>query len=152
MAGILVHGNSGEFALTAGVPQSACQVKSAANQRNVIRQIKLLGKMPAGGTDTPVKVRATYSSSNFGTFSGGVYAKIDQSTPENITATFGGRASVEPTSPTDLAMIWEFNPQIWTVEPWIKELSIPVPGGSSVQFELTSAATPTVAVEIFWEQ
>lgn len=152
MAGNIWTGNSGEFALTANTAQSTCQVKAASNARQVIRQIKIMGKQPAGGTDAVVKVRATYSSANYGTFAGGVYAMRDQSQPESITATFGGRASAEPTSPTDLAMLWEFNPQIWTSEAWVKELSIPVPGGKSVQFELLSTETPTVSVELCIEQ
>lgn len=152
MAGLLCHGTSGEVALVASTAKSLCQVKAPTNQRLLIRSIRMFGKAAAGGTDTPVKVRLTYSSANFGTFSGGVYAKADPTTDETAQATFGGSASVEPTTPTDLGLYWELQPQSGIEEFLPLAAPIVIPGGKSVQFECTSTGTPTIVVTVGVEE
>ena len=145
MAGLLAFTTSGEVALVASTAKSVLQVKAPANQRILIREIAFYGKQPAGGTDTPVKVRMTRSTANFGTFSAATATKNDAGAGETLQATYGTNASVEPTAPTDTGRLWEFSPQNGIIEPFPLEQPIIVPGGQSVQFEMTSVATPTVA-------
>lgn len=152
MAGLLCRVNSGEVALVASTAKSVLQIKPAANQRVLVKTLRLLGKQPAGGTDTPVKVRLTRSTANFGTFSAATAAKNNPSNGETIQTTCGANASVEPTSPTDGGLWWEFQPQSGVIEPLSQGLWIEVPGGQSVQFEATSTGTPTVMFEVDFEE
>jgi len=152
MAGLLATATSGEVALVASTAKSVLQIKAPANQRILIRQIEFYGKQPAGGTDTPVKVRMTRSSANFGTFSAAVASKNDFGAGETLQGTYGANASVEPTSPTDSGRLWEFNPQTGAAFILPPDQPIIVPGGQSVQFEMTSGATPTVVATAVVEE
>jgi hypothetical protein len=152
MAGLLCFVNSGECALVASTPKSLLQLKSATNQRVVVKGLKLLGKQPAGGTDTPVKIRMTRSTANFGTFSSATPGKANPSDGETIQTTCGSNASVEPTSPTDSGLWWEVQPQSGTIECLPPDQVIEVPGGQSIQFECTSVATPILLITAIFEE
>lgn len=152
MAGVLAHVNSGEVTLVAATAKSCLQIKAAANQRVLIKGLKLMGKQPAGGTDTPVKIRMTRSTANFGTFSSATPAKNDPNDAETIQTACGSNATVEPTSPTDGGMWWEVQPQSGVIEFLPPGMEIKVPGGQSVQFEATSPATPVILVMASFEE
>lgn len=152
MAGQLCHVNSGEVALVAATSKSVLQVKAAANQRVLIRQLRFFGKQPAGGTDTPVKVRMTRSSANFGTFSAATPGKNNPSNGETVQTTCGANASAEPTTPSDSGLWWEVQPQLGVEEFLPINQPIEVPGGQSVQFECTSPGTPTVMLECSFDE
>lgn len=152
MAGVLAHVNSGEVALVANTARSILQIKAPTNQRLLIRALRLFGKQPAGGTDTPCKVRLTRSTANFGTFSAATASKNDPSDSETLQATCGANASVEPTSPTDGGLWWELQPQSGIIELLPPDQVIKIPGGQSAQFEFTSIATPTVILTASYEE
>jgi hypothetical protein len=154
MAGVIAHVNSGECTLVASTAKSLLQIKAATNQRVLIRGLKIMGKQPAGGTDTPVKIRLTRSTANFGTFTSATPSKNDPSDGETLQTTCGSNATVEPTSPTDGGLWWEVQPQSGIIEFEPPDLVIKVPGGQSVQFEATSAAsnTPVVLVTATFEE
>lgn len=152
MAGLLCYVNSGEVALVASTPKSVLQLKAPTNQRLLIKTLRFMGKQPAGGTDTPVKVRMTRSSANFGTFSAATPGKNNPSDAETIQTTCGANATVEPTSPTDSGLWWEFQPQSGLIEPLPMDAAIEIPGGQSVQFEATSGATPTLMFTVAFEE
>jgi len=150
MAGLYLNVTSGEFALTANTAQSL-QVKAPANQRLVIRGIRIFGKSAAGGTDVPVKVRMTQSSANFGSGSAAVVGKNNQIDPETAQGTYT-LLTTEPTSPTDGGIEWEVQPQSGIIEFLAPKLEIPVPGGKAVNFQFTSVATPTMTITLAVEE
>jgi hypothetical protein len=152
MAGVLFHVNSGEVALVASAAKSCLQVKAAANQRVLVKGLRIMGKQPAGGTDAVVKVRMTRSTANFGTFSAATPNKANPSNGETIQTTCGSNASAEPTSPTDGGILWEIQPQSGVIEFYAPGLEIHVPGGQSVQFEATSTGTPTLTITATCEE
>jgi hypothetical protein len=152
MAGVLAHVTSGEVALVANTAKSCLQILAANNQRVLIRALRFTGKQPAGGTDTPVKIRMTRSTANFGTFTSATPHKNDPNDGETIQTTCGSNASVEPTSPTDGGIWWELQPQSGIIEFLPPDSLIKVPGGQSVQFEATSVATPTITLTATFEE
>jgi hypothetical protein len=152
MAGVLAHVNSGECSLVANAPKSILQIKAPTNQRLIVRSIRIFGKQPAGGTDTPVKIRLTRSTANFGTFTGATAQKNDPNDAETLQATCGANASAEPISPTDGGLWWELQPQTGIIEPLAPGQEIKIPGGQSAQFEFTSPGTPTVIIEVTYEE
>ncbi len=145
MAGVGVYVNTGLVALVAATPKSLLQIKAPANQRLIIKTLRMLGDQSAGGTDAPVKVRMTQSSASFGTFSAATAGKQDSTNPETLQGTYGTNATVEPTTPTDSGLEWYVQPQGGIIEMLGSDQWIPVPGGHSVQFECTSPGTPSLA-------
>lgn len=152
MAGVLCHVNSGEVALVASTAKSVLQVKAAANQRVLIKSLRILGKQAAGGVDPVVKVRMTRNSASFGTFSAATPSKNDPTDSETVQTTAGANATVEPTTPTDGGLWWEVQPQVGVIESFAPGQEIKVPGGQSVQFECTSTGTPTLMIEATFEE
>lgn len=144
MAGLGFNANSGEVTLAAGVAKTVLQVKAPANQRVLIRSLRLMGKQPAGGTDTPAKVRLTRSVANFGTGSGVTLAKTNPTNTETLQSSAFSNFTVEPTAPTDGGEWWEVQPQSGVIEYLPRDGPIEIPGGQSAQFEATSVATPTL--------
>jgi hypothetical protein len=152
MAGVLAHVTSGEVTLVANTAKSCLQIKAANNQRVIIRALRFTGKQPAGGTDTPLKLRLTRSTANFGTFSAATPSKNDPTDSETIQTTCGSNASVEPTSPTDGGIWWELQPQSGIIEFLPPDMLIKVPGGQAVQFEATSPGTPIITLTATFEE
>lgn len=148
MAGVLANVNSGEVSLVAATAKTVLQLKAPANQRLLIQSVRILGKQPAGGTDTPIKVRLTQSSANFGTGSAATPGKNNPSDSETLQASASSNFSVEPTSPTDSGEWWEVQPQAGIIEFLPPGKEIVVPGGHAVNFECTSAATPVLLVTL----
>ena len=152
MAGVVAHVNSGEVALVANTAKSILQIKAPANQRVVVKGVRLFGKAPAGGTGVPVKIRMTRSTANFGTFSAATPGKNDSSDSETLQATAGANATVEPTTPTDTGLIWEVPDQSGIIEFSPPGLEIRIPGGTALNIECTSTGTPTVAAQVTYEE
>jgi hypothetical protein len=152
MAGVKAHVTSGEVTLVANTAKSCLQIKAAANQRVIVEALRITGKQPAGGTDTPVKIRMTRSTANFGTFSSATVGKNDPTDSETLQTTYGANASVEPTAPTDGSLWWEVQPQSGLIEFYPPDMRIEVPGGQSVQFEATSNATPIITMTATTEE
>lgn len=152
MAGVLLHVNSGEVALVANTPKTVLAIKAPTNQRLLIRGLKFLGKSAAGGTDVPVKVRLTRSTANFGTGSTATPAKNDPNDGETVQSTAASNFTVEPTSPTDGGLCWEFSPQGGIMESLPPDVLLKVPGGQSVQFEMTAPGAATALVTITYEE
>jgi hypothetical protein len=152
MAGLMLLGNSGEVTLVASTAKSLLQIKAPANQRVVVHSIRMTGQQAAGGTDTPLKLRMTRSTANFGTFSPVTPGKQNPSDGETVQSTWGSNASVEPTSPTDSGLWWNWQPQAGIIEFLPPGMKIEIPGGQSVQFEATSGATPIVLLTIGAEE
>lgn len=152
MAGVLCHVNSGEVALVAATAKSVLQVKAAANQRVIVRGIRIMGKQPAGGTDAVVKIRLTRNAANFGTGSVATPAKNDPTDSETLQTTANSNFTVEPTTPTDGGLWWEVQPQSGVIESLAPGMEIKIPGGQSIQFEATSAGTPTLMIEVDYEE
>jgi hypothetical protein len=146
MAGVLFHGNSGEVALVAATAKTVYQIKAASNQRVLVVALRLLGKQPAGGTDTPIKVRMTRSTANFGTGTAVTLGKNDPGDAETLQTTAAANFTVEPTSPTDSGLWWEIQPQSGVIEFLPPGLEIKIPGGQAVNFECTSTGTPTILI------
>jgi hypothetical protein len=152
MAGVECHVTSGEVAMVASTPKSVLQIKAAANQRAIIRSLRVFGKSPAGGVDTPFKLRVTRSTANFGTFSSATPGKDDPTDSETVQTTAGANATVEPTTPTDSGFWWEVQPQSGLIELLPPDQPLKVPGGQSIQFEVTSVGTPTVLITAGYEE
>jgi hypothetical protein len=152
MAGLILHGNSAECTLVANTAKSLLQIKAPTNQRVNLFGLKIMGKQSAGGTDAVVKVRMTRSTANFGTFSAVTPGKVNPANGETIQSTWGGNASVEPTSPTDSGLWWEIQPQSGVIEFIPPDFRDQIPGGQSVQFEFTSTGTPTLIVTVYADE
>ncbi len=152
MAGVIAHVTSGEVALVASTAKSCLQIQAANNQRVLVRALRITGKQPAGGTDTPVKVRMTRSTANFGTFTAATPHKNDPTDSETLQTACGSNASIEPTSPADGGIWWEIQPQSGIIEFLPPDMLIKVPGGQSVQFEATSGGTPTLTFTATFEE
>lgn len=152
MAGLILTVNSGEVALIAATPKTVLQIKAPANHRLKLRNVKLFGKQPAGGVDTPVKVRLTRSTASFGTGSAATPGKIDPAMAETVQSTAAANFTVEPTSPTDTGVEWEVQPQSGVIEPQIPGQELVIPGGQALNFEATSVATPTVLFTATYEE
>jgi hypothetical protein len=152
MAGVLAHVNSGEVALTAATAKTLLQLKAPTNQRLIVKGLKLMGKQPAGGTDTPVKIRLTRSTANFGSGAAATASKNDPNDGETLQATCYAALTTEPTSPTDGGLWWEVQPQSGVIEFLPPGMEIKIPGGQSAQFEATSVATPTLMICASYEE
>jgi hypothetical protein len=152
MAGLLLHVNSGEAALVSATAKTMLQIKAPANQRLLIKELRIFGKQPAGGTDAVVKVRMTRSTTNFGTGTSATPGKNNPSNGETPQSSCYGNFTVEPTSPADGGLWWELQPQSGIIEFQPAGMAIEVPGGASVQFEFTSAVTPTVMMQASYEE
>lgn len=152
MAGVLAHVNSAEVALVASTAKTVLQIKAATNQRVLIKGLKLFGKQAAGGTDAVVKVRMTRSTASFGTGTAATPGKNDPNDGETIQTTCAGNFTVEPTSPTDSGLWWELQPQSGIEEFIPPGMEIKIPGGQSVNFEMTSTGTPTVLLTASFEE
>lgn len=152
MAGLNLQITSGEVALVAATAKTILQIKAPANQRLLVTGLKLLGKAAAGGTEVPVKVRVTRNSANFGTGTSATPAKLNPSNGETVQSTAASNFTIEPTTPTDTGVTYEFSPQSGYAEflpfdkPW------EVPGGQSLQVEATSTGTPTIAVSLSYQE
>ncbi len=152
MAGVGFNVNSGEVALVAATPKTVLQIKAPANQRVLLKGLRLFGKAAAGGTGVPVKIRMTRSTANFGTLSAATPAKNDPTDDETLQTTAGANATVEPTTPTDSGIWWEVPDQSGVIEFLPPGQEIKIPGGQSVNFECTSTGTPTVMLQAFGEE
>ncbi len=152
MAGVLAHVNSGEVVLVAATARTALQLKAPTNQRVLIKGLKLMGKQAAGGTDTPVKIRLTRSTANFGSGAAATASKNDPNDGETLQATCFAGLTTEPTTPTDGGLWWEVQPQSGVIVFLPPGMEIKVPGGQSANFEVTSVATPTVMVCVSYEE
>lgn len=154
MAGLNLDVTSGEVALVAATAKTVLQVKAPSNQRLLVKGMKIMGKAAAGGTDTPTKVRITRNSSSFGTGTSGTPVKKNPSLSETIQSTSFYNFTIEPTSPTDAGVMYEVNPQTGLIEYFPFDQPIHVPGGQSLQVELTSpsGSTPTFAVTLSYEE
>ena len=152
MSALVCHVNSGEVTLVASTAKSVLQIKAPANQRVLLKAIKLFGKQPAGGTDTPVKIRLTRSTANFGTFSAATANKNNPSNGETIQTSCGANASAEPTAPTDGGLWWEVQPQSGVIEFLPPGLEVQIPGGQAINIECTSNGTPTVMITATFEE
>ena len=152
MAGLAFKVKSGEVALASGVAKTVLQVKAPANQRVLIKEVRIMGKQAAGGTDSVVKVRVTDSSANFGTAgSTPTPTKNNLGDPETVQTTAGASFSAEPTSPTDCGLEWEVQPQSAIIEPLM--IPIVINGGHAKNFELTApSGTPTLEVQVDCEE
>jgi hypothetical protein len=153
MALLHVRVSSGEVVMVAATAKTVLQIKAPANQRLVIKRLEVMGKQPAGGTDTPSKIRLTRSTANFGTATGA--ATTDKNNPSNgetLQGTYGYNFTAEPTSPTDAGRTWEVNPQLGVIDDLVQDKWIEVPGGQAINVEITAAATPTWVVDAFVEE
>lgn len=152
MAGVLAHARSAEAALVAATAKTMLQIKAATNQRAVIKALRLFGKQAAGGTDTVVLIRMTRSTANFGTGTTLTPNKNNPSNGETLQTTCSGNFTSEPTSPTDGGLAWEVQPQSGIIEFLPPGMDIEVPGGQAVNFECTSAGTPTMMLGASFEE
>lgn len=153
MAALTFHVNSGEVALAAATAKTVLQIKAPANQRVVVKGLRIFGKQAAGGSDPVVKVRMTRSTANFGTGTSATPGKNDPSDSETIQSTAASNFTVEPTSPTDSGLWWEFQPQLGIEEFLPLDMVIKIPGGQSVNFEMTTpSGTPTVMMTATCEE
>lgn len=152
MAGVLANATSGEVALVAATPKTVLQIKAAANQRVLLKALRITGKAAAGGTDTPVKVRLTRSTANFGTGTAVTPNKNDPTDDETLQTTVAKDFSVEPTTPTDAGVWWEVQPQSGVIEFLPPGMEIKIPGGQALNVEMTSTGTPTLAVSALYEE
>jgi hypothetical protein len=146
MAGILSWVSSGEVTMVSTTAKSVLQIKAPANQRILVRQLQIAGKAAAGGTDAVGKIRVTRSTANFGTFSSATPSKNNPSDSETLQVTAGSNATVEPTSPADGGWWYELNPQTGVVIVFPADKPLIVPGGQSLQFEITVSGTPIYVV------
>jgi hypothetical protein len=152
MAGLVLYVNGAETTLVAATAKTLLQVKAPTNQRLVVKGLKFMGKMAAGGTDPVVKIRLTRSTANFGTGTGATPAKANPSNGETVQSTAAGNFTVEPTSPTDGGLQWELQPQSGVIEFIPPGVWIDVPGGQSAQFEATSSGTPILCATAIYEE
>ncbi len=152
MAGLVCSATSGEVALVAATAKTVLQIKAPTNQRVTMKKLVITGKQAAGGTDAPVLVRLTRSTANFGTGTGVTPIKLDPGMGETVQSTSAKNFTVEPTSPTDALMSFEVQPQSGIIEPYGFGAEPKIPGGQSLNIELTSAATPTLTVTAIFEE
>jgi hypothetical protein len=154
MAGLKLSVTSGEVALVAATAKTLLQIKAPTNQRVLVKGLKVMGKSAAGGTDTPVKIRVTSSSANFGTAGATpTPGKRNPSNGETPQSTVGSNFSAEPTSPTDRGVLYEVSPQSGVIEPFPFDNPYEIPGGQSLQVEATApVGTPTIAVTLDYEE
>lgn len=153
MAGLYFQVTSGEVALVANTPKTVLQIKAPTNQRVKVKSIRIMGKQPAGGTDTPTKVRLTQSSANFGTSTGAAtIGKRNPVDPETIQTSAGYNFTAEPTTPTDSGDWWEVQPQSGAGESYYPGDEIIIPGGHALNIECTNPGTPTMTVTCICEE
>ena len=152
MAGLLLNVNSGEVTLVANTAKTVLQIKAPANQRLAVKSLRITGKQPAGGTDTPFKLRLTRSTSNFGTGTAQTPKANNPSFTETPQSSASQNFSVEPTGPADTNQWWEIQPQGGVIEFLPPGLDIPIPGGQSLNFEATSAGTPSFTLTAQYEE
>lgn len=152
MAALVCNVNSGEVTLAANTAKTILQVKAPTNQRVKLKSIGLFGKQPAGGSDTPVKVRATRSTANFGTGSAATPGKANPADAETIQSVCASNFSPEPTTPTDSGLVWYLQPQSGVMQSFPPGTEPEIPGGQAMSFEATSPGTPTIICEVQFEE
>lgn len=153
MAGNNCFPNSGECTLAANTAKTLLQIKAPTNQRLTLKTLRLLGKMPAGGTDPVVKIRLTRSTANFGTATGTMTpGKQNPSNGETLQGTYSQNFTTEPTSPSDSGLWLEVQPQAGIIEPLSIDQWIDIPGGQAVNVEATSSGTPVLLVSATVEE
>lgn len=152
MAGNRFTANSGSVA-TSTTPKSVIQVKAAANVAVLVHKLTLVGNAAFGGTDSPADVRLTRVASGgaFGTWTGSItLAKDDPARAETLQATASYNATGEPTS-TATGKAVKVNPE--TGYSRVFDPPLIIPGGASLQVEITAAAvTPSFQTELECEE
>src|SRR5579863_5399935 len=139
--------SSGECTLVAATEKTLLQLKAATNVPIKITKITPWGKQAAGGTDAPSKIRLTLSTANFGTATGTTTpGHKDPHYTETFQGTYSQNFTTEPTSPTDLTIWGELNPQLMVVDPQDILYPVIVPGGDAINIAATNAGTPIVGV------
>jgi hypothetical protein len=151
MAGLNYAAASGEITLTAATAKTLIQITAPANQAVKVKQINITGKQPAGGTDTPLKIRITRSTAG-GTATAGTAYKLDPARGETIQSVVKTAFTIEPTTPTDTWLWFEFQPQSGLFYPIPFGQDLIIPGGGQLNVEATSGSTPIVLASIVAEE
>ena len=154
MAGVIFTVATGPTGnLTASNTQTLLQVKAPTNQRVLLREVRITGSQPIGGTDTPVLFKLTRSTASFGTGTSVTPQKNNPSDSETIQSTSAKMFSGEPTS-TDTFFPWSINPESGLVELFPDNRPIVIPGGQSVQLVAItpSGSTPNLNVQFRCEE
>jgi hypothetical protein len=149
MAGNRFTFSTGAVATAAATAKSVAQVKAASNVALKIFRITVSGLAAAGGTDSPSKIRLTRTTATFGTFTSGTPVKDDPGRAETLQLTAGYNCTSEPTVSAS-GYERQVNPQGFTI--WNFDPPLIVPGGNSLQVEVTSVATPSFDTEINGEE
>jgi hypothetical protein len=147
MAALFFVVNSGEVTLAASVTTTLLQIKAPANQALRIKSINVWGKQPAGGVDTPVKIRLTRSTASFGTGTAATPGKTDPGRGETIQSTcYAAPFSTAPTTPTDTGIWMEVQPQTAAFYPVPFGQDLIIPGGAAINVEAITITgqTPTL--------
>lgn len=154
MANVYTNATSGEVSVVATTAKTVLQIKAPTNQRILIWEVLVEGKAAAGGTDTPMKVRLTRSTANFGSAASSLstYSKNNPSDSETLQATVTSNFNVEPTSPSDGGLWLEVQPQLSQAFIYSPTRPIVIPGGQSAQFEVTAPANQTVVITLRCEE
>ena len=150
MAGVRAVVNSGEITMGASATRTVLSIVAATNQRVLVRSIRLLGKQPAGGTDTPIKIRCTRAGTG-GTTSALTPAKVDPSDSETLQTT-AKTYTAEPSAVTDAGFLWEVQPQAAIEEFLPIGEEIKIPGGTQLNWEATTTSGATLAITVGYEE
>lgn len=145
MAGLTLTVNSGEIA-SGTSRKTILQIKAPANQRLLVKSIEFQGKGSLVA-DSQMLCRISRNSANFGTGTSATPVKRNPSNPETIQSTAAYNFTAEPTSPTTYKE-FELHPMA------TKQFTEPieVPGGQSLQVDVTSSVSQTVLASICYEE
>lgn len=125
MAGILFQGATGSVSMTAGTPKTVLSIRSASNQRVLIKEISISGQAAASGTDAPYLIEFLKGTGTTGTGTSLTLAKCDPNAQETLNTTAVSNFTSEPTA-TTLGYSFTIQPQsgefkyiVPITSPWI---------------------------------
>lgn len=150
MAGIKFAAAPGEISISTSAV-TLLQITAPTNQRVKVREWEINFK-GTSNTGTPICYRVMRQSSGNGTGSALTLVKWDADYSETIQATAKHTFTVEPTSNLVTIAAGEIHPQQgygW-VAPFDGEIVIP--GGESLNFEVTAAAANTATIRAVCEE
>lgn len=150
MAGIRFHINSGEVALINGT-KTVLGIIAPANQRIIIKSLRITGKQAAGGTDAPILLKFQRSS-NTGTGTTATPVKFDPTDDEILQSTGKGNFTIEPTGAVDSGLWWEVQLQGGVEEFLPPGQELIIPGGQMGYFTGVATTTPTILITATCEE
>jgi hypothetical protein len=150
MAGIDLHANTPDVALSAGVAKTVVQVLAAAQHRVKVKGIDVSFK-GVSSTDTPVLLEWVQQSTA-GTMTSLTLDKHDEGYSETLQTTAQHTATVEPTSTALKRWSWRIHPQSNRLALLPPGMELIIRGGERRGLLCTAVEAQNICVHLWLEE